>query len=131
MTFSLSAITPAPLTDFIFFLIEGFFLLYKLAFIFNFWREIQIVISVWKFKNSKIHKKKHHSLTDDRFKKNVIKKSGWDIVGFFSYLANPLRSKSDLLGLSSYIDLSISHVNFHLKNLAIFGFFAFIWAHFK
>ena len=73
----------------------------------------------------------HRSLTHDRFTKNVTKKCGWVIVGFFSYFTNLLRAKSDLLGLSSYIDFSISHVNFHLRNLAIFGFFAFIWTHLR
>ena len=68
----------------------------------------------------------HRSLTDDRFNKNVTKKCGWVIVGFLSYFTNLLRSKSDLLGPSSYIDFSISHVNFHLRNLAVFEFFAFI-----
>ena len=73
----------------------------------------------------------HCSLIHDRFTKNVTKKCGWVIVGFFSYFTNLLRAKSDLLGLSSYIDFSISHVNFHLRNLAIFGFFAFIWTHLR
>ena len=73
----------------------------------------------------------HRSLTDDRFNKNVTKKCGWVIVGFFSYFTNLLRAKSDLLGLSNYIDFSISHVNSHLRNWSVFGFFAFIWMHWR
>ena len=63
----------------------------------------------------------------NRFNKNVIKNWGWVIVGFFSYFTNLLRSKSNLLVISSYIDFSIFHVIFPLRNLAVFGFFAFTW----
>ena len=88
--------------------------------------------TVTKLKNSLIKifsQYSHRSLTDDRFNKNVTKKCRWVIVGFFSYITNLLRAKSDLLGLSSYIHFSISHVNFHLRNWSVFGFFAFIWMH--
>ena len=38
------------------------------------------------------------------------------------------RVKSDdLILFSSCIDFLISHVNSHLRNWAVFGFFAFIW----
>ena len=84
-----------------------------------------------KFGSKTWHSYTHRSLTDDRFNKNVTKKCGWVIVGFFSYITNLLGSKSDLLGLSSYIDFSISHVNSHLRNWSIFGFFAFIWIHWR
>ena len=73
----------------------------------------------------------NRSLTHDRLTKNVTKKCGCLIVGFFSYFTNLLRAKSDLLGLSSYIDFSISHVNSHLRNWPVFGFFAFIWTHLR
>ena len=74
----------------------------------------------------------HSGLEAGKRKENDDKKCGWLLVGFSSlYFLNPSRLKSDLLLFSSYIDFSISHVNSNLRNWDVFGFFAFIWMHWR